>query len=241
MRKSLLRLCVLSTPLLLGACGEGWEFQKNDVVFPYGNQRTAGSGVAYVLAKMMPEKELKVEPALDVVAQEPETVVQPHYPIADAEEIFVEAQVKSAPAPAYNYKHKTYKKAVHKSNNLGAAEGDFYISPAYEKTSGVSAQEYVQEASSIPIDVIDNKSSGLSAEEYILNAPKEVSGIEVLNIEPHAGGDGAIFSDEDTVLEVYENRVSQPIKEIVVPKKDFFDFKSDGQVSLDEIYEDPLF
>lgn len=48
--------------LFLGACGEGGQLEKKftDTVFPYGNQRTAGTGVAYVLAKMMPEKTLKL-------------------------------------------------------------------------------------------------------------------------------------------------------------------------------------
>ena len=51
-----------SSLFLLTGCGEGYEMVKTNTMFPYGNQRTAGSGVAYVLAKMMPEKELKLEP-----------------------------------------------------------------------------------------------------------------------------------------------------------------------------------
>lgn len=51
-----------SSLFLLAGCGEGYEMVKTNTMFPYGNQRTAGSGVAYVLAKMMPEKELKLEP-----------------------------------------------------------------------------------------------------------------------------------------------------------------------------------
>lgn len=58
-----LKLALLAAPFLLTGCGEGYELIKTDTMFPYGNQRTAGSGVAYVLAKMMPEKELKQEPA----------------------------------------------------------------------------------------------------------------------------------------------------------------------------------
>ena len=51
-----------SSLFLLTGCGEGYEMVKTNAMFPYGNERTAGSGVAYVLAKMMPEKELKLEP-----------------------------------------------------------------------------------------------------------------------------------------------------------------------------------
>lgn len=56
-------LALLSLPLMLAACGEGYEWQLTNTHFPYGNQRTAGSGVIYVLAKMMPEKSLNLQPA----------------------------------------------------------------------------------------------------------------------------------------------------------------------------------
>lgn len=55
-------LLSFSSVFLLTGCGEGYEMIKTNTMFPYGNQRTAGSGVAYVLAKMMPKKELKLEP-----------------------------------------------------------------------------------------------------------------------------------------------------------------------------------
>ena len=63
MKKVLTLSMLLLSPALLVACGEGqgWEKQLTNTMFPYGNQRTAGSGVAYVLAKMMPEKALKLE------------------------------------------------------------------------------------------------------------------------------------------------------------------------------------
>lgn len=54
-------LLSMSSLFLLTGCGEGYEVIKTNTMFPYGNQRTAGSGVAYVLAKMMPKKELKLE------------------------------------------------------------------------------------------------------------------------------------------------------------------------------------
>lgn len=55
-------LLSFSSVFLLTGCGEGYELIKTNTMFPYGNQRTAGSGVAYVLAKMLPKKELKLEP-----------------------------------------------------------------------------------------------------------------------------------------------------------------------------------
>lgn len=57
------RYLILFAPFMLAACGEGWEMVRTDA-FPYGNKRTAGTGVAYVLAKMMPKKELIVEQAV---------------------------------------------------------------------------------------------------------------------------------------------------------------------------------
>lgn len=57
-----LKLLAFIAPLfLLSACGEGWEMQLTQSVLPYGNARTAGSGVIYVRAKLMPKKELKLE------------------------------------------------------------------------------------------------------------------------------------------------------------------------------------
>ncbi len=59
---SKLKLVVLAVlPLALSACGEGWE-QIRTEAFPYGNQRTAGTGVAYVRSALMPERELNLEP-----------------------------------------------------------------------------------------------------------------------------------------------------------------------------------
>jgi hypothetical protein len=52
-------LVVLCVPL--ASCGEGWEMVRVTDVTPYGNSRTAGSGIAYVRAKMLPKKELMLE------------------------------------------------------------------------------------------------------------------------------------------------------------------------------------
>lgn len=65
-----------SSVFLLTGCGEGYEMVKTNTMFPYGNERTAGSGTAYVLAKMLPKKELKLEPVAKAVerVREPEVV-----------------------------------------------------------------------------------------------------------------------------------------------------------------------
>ncbi len=50
-----IRHALLIAPVLLAGC-DGYVAQLTNTHFPYGNERTAGSGVVYVLAKMMPEK-----------------------------------------------------------------------------------------------------------------------------------------------------------------------------------------
>lgn len=71
----IMRTLLLVSPFLLGACGDGYELVKTDMMFPYGNQRTAGSGYAYVLAKMLPARQ---EPILQAVSprSEPRPVEQ---------------------------------------------------------------------------------------------------------------------------------------------------------------------
>lgn len=55
-------LAFCAAPLLLAGCGDGWEMQLTNTHFPYGNQRTAGSGVMYVRDNMMPQKDLNLKP-----------------------------------------------------------------------------------------------------------------------------------------------------------------------------------
>lgn len=56
---------LLAAPFLLGACGEGYEQIRTSEIFPYGNQRTAGSTIAYVQAKLMPERTLNLDSVSD--------------------------------------------------------------------------------------------------------------------------------------------------------------------------------
>lgn len=98
------RTLLLASPLLLAACGEGYELIKTDTMFPYGNQRTAGSGYAYVLAKMLPKKEMNLQPVAPRSAPQPlketkqiiEEIPEPpvEAPPQDAEDIFREEQAK---------------------------------------------------------------------------------------------------------------------------------------------------
>lgn len=79
----------LALILPLAAC-DGYEMQITDKYFPYGNERTAGSGVAYVLAKMMPEKEMQLKP----VERRMEATPAGDAVIGDMREVFREKQRK---------------------------------------------------------------------------------------------------------------------------------------------------
>lgn len=80
MSKRSLKYVFLAAPFLLGACGEGYELVRINDAFPYGNERTAGTGVAYVLAKMMPERELNLEPVSTPATEAEPVVIDPEPP-----------------------------------------------------------------------------------------------------------------------------------------------------------------
>ena len=61
--------------LTLAACGEGYEVVKIRGSVPYVEERTAGPGVAYVRAHMMPEKTVVLpEPLLTPQVQDAEPI-----------------------------------------------------------------------------------------------------------------------------------------------------------------------
>jgi len=61
----------------LAACGEGYEVVKVRGSVPYTEERTAGPGVAYVRAHMMPEKTMVLpEPLLTPQMQTAEPIFE---------------------------------------------------------------------------------------------------------------------------------------------------------------------
>lgn len=88
-------LASLAAPLFLAACGEGYEirayhgtpYAKN----PFEEGRTAGSGVEYVRASLMPRRELNVvmeQPDAVLIKDADETLYAPVVEATPAEEIF---------------------------------------------------------------------------------------------------------------------------------------------------------
>ena len=59
--KRFLASALLASALMLSACGDEYEWKLTNTHFPYGNQRTAGSGVIYVLKNMAPKKSIKAD------------------------------------------------------------------------------------------------------------------------------------------------------------------------------------
>ena len=241
MGKYPLRFMVFCAPLLLVSCGEGWEAQRVENVVPYGS-RTAGSGVAYVRAKMLPEKELKVEPLTKVIEQ-----AAP--PVLDAETIFIDAQTKGG-APTKPIKNKVDTEA-HSLNNKAISE------KLASMNSDVEA--VLSDVENTEISVASNKQdinySELSAEEFINQQPKimndklnkvtnetgndelsVVKSVDVAGVAPSSGSD----ISEGNVIEVYENKVVKPAKEIISPKNDYHQVNPKGQHDLDDIYNDPF-
>lgn len=63
-RLSRISLALAAALPLLAACGEGWVMQPIRNITPYTEGRTAGPGVAYVRAHMLPEKGPVLAPVL---------------------------------------------------------------------------------------------------------------------------------------------------------------------------------
>jgi hypothetical protein len=69
----ILSLFGLST-LALAGCGEGYEVVKVRGSVPYVEERTAGPGVAYVRAHMMPAKTVVLPAAQETVIKDAEPI-----------------------------------------------------------------------------------------------------------------------------------------------------------------------
>jgi hypothetical protein len=81
--RSLKYILLVAAPLLTAACGDEYELIKTDTMFPYGNQRTAGSGYAYVLKNMLPEKTVVLETTKTTTTVAPAATPPPPAPVAE--------------------------------------------------------------------------------------------------------------------------------------------------------------
>jgi hypothetical protein len=75
LQKVLISVCGLST-LALAACGEGYEVVPFRGQVPYTEERTAGPGVAYVRAHMMPAKTVVLPAPADTTIKSAEPIFE---------------------------------------------------------------------------------------------------------------------------------------------------------------------
>lgn len=220
MRKSRIPLVVLAAPFLLTACGDGWEAQRTTEITPYGGKRTAGSGVVYVRAKMLPEKELVVEPA-------PQQPVE----MKKADEIFTQAQSKGShepvvrksekPAPVKKEKQAEFKTIVEEK-----IASDAVSAPAKD----VSAQKAVPEAVTNTTTKVEN--AALAAEAKAVAGGESVQS----DITPKPAANAAVAATKvdvpakaatATALETVSKPVVSKPAAVVAPAKAETAVKSD--------------
>jgi hypothetical protein len=91
-------LAFLSLPFFLVACEEGWETKSYSGV-PYTHERTAGFGLAYVRAKMMPVQGFVNEVPEETLSEVDMNTVEIDEPAADPVEVeYVEPEPEIKPA-----------------------------------------------------------------------------------------------------------------------------------------------
>ena len=265
MSKSLLRLAILSAPLVLTACGEGWEVQRTSNYVPYDMERTAGTGVVYVRAKMLPKKELVAElvaePVMEEIKAEAEVeevkLMEEPEPVLEAEEIFTEAQQKGVASKKMTKIEDT---AETVSMNEVKEESEV-VKATYQEEDAkkelLTPMPDVEEKGEVFKDeehsslMMNDTAEKMTAEDYISQAPKgivapKVEVIKMNSYEPGSGESsmktaGADPSNiEEEVAEVYENEAVQPQKQIIVPKEDVLSYLSIGEGELNEIYSQPF-
>lgn len=78
--------------LMLSACGDLVPEAYHGV--PYTQERTAGSGVAYVRGKMMPAKETKTEMIAPAAKVETTVETPPPPPVTQGDKLFEQRQAK---------------------------------------------------------------------------------------------------------------------------------------------------
>lgn len=241
--------------LLLAGCGEGWETVKYSDKVPYTMERTAGDGVMYVRAKLMPEKELKLADDLEKQLSGSKTkgygAPKTRPPEASA------AQPEAGASVAEVQKAEPHAGAA----GQAGAQGYSDVSPE----AGSEALQHGDEGSSMTSEQIMMQKL-LEGDEGAQLAPSPLPSnrITASAIEPQAGEDEAVSSmgsptaanegfplepppvrsleaPDQAAEEMIEEDTSSGFiaeKQIVVPKKEMYKPVSEGERQLNEIYDD---
>lgn len=269
MSKSFARFVMLAAPLVLSACGEGWEVQRTSSYGTYEG-RTAGTGVAYVRAKLLPKKDLVVEDEFvaepvveeiksqkaekDVVAAgdvEKQILNEELTPVLEAENIFVEAQKKgfSSSFKAHKKEQVFLEEGVDEAldEEEGSSESLEHeiddltpLSPLLESVEDIEENEG-DEHSSL-------QGEGGSAESYVAQVPKMmiVPKVQVIKALSYQSDKTQILKTAGIDLEEveegvrYTNEVVRPQKYLVIPSKRWGASSSLGEEKLSEIYKRPF-
>ncbi len=240
MRLSSLHVALFMVPLFLAGCGDGWEAQRTTDIVPYGNTRTAGSGVVYVRAKMLPEKEIVVEQS------EPE--------IKTADEVFTRAQTKGAVVPppaakvdapvkeeAAKEDKKTEIKEAQKdapkaeeikttepANQIAPASGLEKSAPAIEQKKTYEQIIDEKQGSVAPADVEPHAGISLPSNTSTYHSPDGKASLEIVTVP------------EEVNIESKSNKSVMPVNEISSPMMDVYNREYEAEKSLEEIYSTPF-
>lgn len=260
MSRSFLRMSLLTLPLFLGACGEGWEAQKTTSYKPYGNYRTAGSGVVYVRAKLLPKKDLNLESELKKPSRNLEPVpaesVEEVTTSLKADEIFNEAQSKSG-AKKVQDEHSSvssgnsFKSAAAKQDSSDTLANQILSAPLKNKAEAAdkAVSEVVaveQDISQVPVGSPEDAGylNDVTEKASVSNVNQSLefdSGLMESELAPEAGD----VLEEVVTIEVEDRSFSdrvhrQAVKQIIAPKQDSVSILSVGQETLHEIYNNPF-
>ena len=240
MRLSSLHVALFMVPLFLAGCGDGWEAQRTTDIVPYGNTRTAGSGVVYVRAKMLPEKKIVVEQS------EPE--------IKTADEVFTRAQTKGAVVPppaakldapvkeeAAKEEKKTEIKEAQKdvpkpeeikttepANQIAPASGAEKSAPAIEQKKTYEQIIDEKQGSISPADVEPHAGISLPGNSSTYHSPDGKASLEIVTVP------------EEVNIESKSNKSVMPVNEISSPMMDIYNREYEAEKSLEEIYSTPF-
>ncbi|MCB1592977.1 MAG: hypothetical protein KDI90_11065 [Alphaproteobacteria bacterium] len=216
-------LLFVGCSFLLAGCGDGWETVEYSGRVPYTLERTAGSGVEYVRARMKPEKQLKLADGL-------------------------EDQLAGTKGKGYGSK-RVHEVQPHAGSEDFSGRDFEAIDPAAGPAEDMGAAEPTSEQ--IMMQKLLQDEEGLEG-AYSTSAQNQ-NRITASAIEPAAGNfaqsnAGSVVIDPPPVSAASDDELSGESasgfiseKQIVVPKSQMFQPLSEGERQLNEIYEDGVF
>lgn len=234
--------------LLLAGCGEGWETVKYSDKVPYTMERTAGDGVMYVRAKLMPEKELKLADDLEKQLSGSKTkgYGAPKTRPAEANAAAPEAGASAAEV------QKTEPHAGAASDAAG--QGFSEVSPEAgsdalqhgDEGSGMTSEQIMMQQLLESEEGAQLAPSPLPSNRITASASATEAGVASSMGNPTAANEGFPLEPPPVrTLEAAEEEIEEDTssgfiaeKQIVVPKKEMYKPVSEGERQLNEIYDD---